>query len=1012
MSQTISSSGGRTTLAPLEGAYDLPGGAILSNSRSGNRSNSLNNLRSNPSSHGNRGDAQLMRQSSASLNVTQMASQLNLPGYVNMGVTSNLSEADTIKVAVRVRPLFPHELEKGAVQVLQVAEDNSCVKVVVPGPAGNKMQRDFAFHACLGPDVDQGDVLHMCGIPQLLDAALSGYNVTVFAYGQTGSGKTFTMSGQEEIICTDNYRGGDSSDGIMSRAVGYLYQQLRERRDQNKYSISANYLEIYNEGIYDLLNLKAKNLPVKWDATQGFYVPGLKTVPCNDLNSMMEIIRMGMKHRHVGSHELNIESSRSHSIMTVSCCVTSTDPNSFDFGTPKHGKISFVDLAGSERLKDSKSEGVMAKETANINKSLFVLGKVISALAERDTSGISTAHIPYRDSKLTKLLMDSLGGCAMALMIACCSPSSLHVEETLSTLGYATRAKNIQNRPVVQYDPKEQQIAALRREIDLLRQENFYLREQLQGGGLNSQTPSCVPTSVKALPPQNWDEEDGEQAVEGRPPSVTFGGVTSVEWPSLSHYPSAPTPHHSSFRPPLNQQQQQQAQGDASSASRQLKSPLLIRSTESPRTSVSFSTSGGPSSTWSILEPGGGHQMPLRSSSTFSNQGLQLPQSSSRPPSSNLLASASGPTSMEQQKQKQLHLSINESEMQKRLRETQSLLSRFSEENTRLAKENDKLVRNRAVMSVEHADVLDEIEQLRGQLVGFESAVVNGQQSPSVIKMLLSNIKQPSSASGSASRSLLGDMPSSNSPPSMASLPFSSLHGQQQQQSLLNSSAGGELLQQLLQQQSLHNQLQQQLLQLQLLQQQQQQPGRSISSPMKLGVPERPPSSINTALPPPSPKPPPPLVPQPPSSSSGASAPPRRSSGNGQQLLLMMTPSQSSPSPFSSNPQREVADVMTIGGSTQAAMRTRGANSTGKSTGYGANATQPASSGGIIVADSSKLSLLLGGSKGGGGVSGTPTSGLNGKVPTASPSNQAGSASLSTYQQQQQYMGYGFVQGP
>ena len=101
-------------------------------------------------------------------------------------------------------------------------------------------------------------------------------------------------------------------------------------------------------------------------------------------------------------------------------------------------------------MKDSKSEGVMLKETANINKSLFVLGKVISALAERDSSGVTSAHIPYRDSKLTKLLMDSLGGCAMALMIATCSPSSLHVEETLSTLSYATRAKNIQNRPVVQ----------------------------------------------------------------------------------------------------------------------------------------------------------------------------------------------------------------------------------------------------------------------------------------------------------------------------------------------------------------------------------------------------------------------------------------------------------------------------------------------------------------------------------------------------------------------------------
>eukprot|EP00198_Chlamydomonas_reinhardtii_P014309 XP_001703646.1 predicted protein [Chlamydomonas reinhardtii] len=388
--------------------------------------------------------------------------------------------------------------------------------VCVPGPAGTSMQKDFAFHACLGPEVSQ-----------LLDAALAGYNVTVFAYGQTGSGKTYTMSGREEVIAGEGYAGDMTHDGIMSRAIAHLYSAVEAKKADTRFSLSASYLEIYNEGIYDLLNLKAKNLPVKWDAALGFFVPGLKQAACSKLETMLDVIRTGMKHRHVGSHELNIESSRSHSIMTVYLTSTPADPAAADFGTPRMGKISFVDLAGSERLKasviifneelsgfirvahrprlmkwvnegqrckccdelynrrrecggdvDSKSEGVMLKETTNINKSLFVLGKVISALAERDSSGTSSAHIPYRDSKLTKLLMDSLGGNALALMIACCSPASTAVEETLSTLSYATRAKNIQNRPTVQYDPKEAQIANLRREIDLLRQENAYLREQ------------------------------------------------------------------------------------------------------------------------------------------------------------------------------------------------------------------------------------------------------------------------------------------------------------------------------------------------------------------------------------------------------------------------------------------------------------------------------------------------------------------------------------------------------
>eukprot|EP00798_Chlamydomonas_sp_ICE-L_P016527 gene16524-22754_t len=261
-----------------------------------------------------------------------------------MNQTSNLSEADNIKVAVRVRPLFEAEKhDKGAVSVLQVTEDHTTIK--------------------------------------LLDAALSGYNVTIFAYGQTGSGKTFTMSGREEVIVTDNYQGGDRTDGIITRSVHHLYHMMREKKDM-KYALSASVLEIYNEAIFDLLNLKAKNLPIKWDAADGFNVPGLKTVDCSRVDQMMEVIRTGMKHRHVGSHELNIESSRSHSIMTINCCATSLDPEDSDYGTQKFGKICFVDLAGSERLKDSnerlkdsKCEGTMMKETANINKSLFVLGK-------------------------------------------------------------------------------------------------------------------------------------------------------------------------------------------------------------------------------------------------------------------------------------------------------------------------------------------------------------------------------------------------------------------------------------------------------------------------------------------------------------------------------------------------------------------------------------------------------------------------------------------------------------
>ncbi len=168
------------------------------------------------------------------------------------------------------------------------------------------------------------------------------------------------------------------------------------------------------------------------------------------------MLNEGIKNRKSGSHELNQDSSRSHSLMTV--YVISETQSVDNRSVKRYGKISFVDLAGSERLKESKSQGEMAKETANINKSLFTLGKVIKALSDKKTK---VPYIPYRDSKLTMLLMDSLGGSSKALMVACVSPSSVYFDETLSTLNYATRTMNIKNKPVIQMEEKDQIIYGL-----------------------------------------------------------------------------------------------------------------------------------------------------------------------------------------------------------------------------------------------------------------------------------------------------------------------------------------------------------------------------------------------------------------------------------------------------------------------------------------------------------------------------------------------------------------------
>ncbi|CAL5224582.1 g7289 [Coccomyxa viridis] len=420
------------------------------------------------------------------------------------------------QVAVRLRPLNAREVAQGDTEAVTVSpEDQHALQVLLPGPKGMPPAvRSFAFHACLGPATRQADVLRVCGLTQLLDAALTGFRVTIMTYGQTGSGKTFTMSGR------------DSDDGIVTRAVLYLYDALQ--KGGKSCTLRASYCEIYNEALYDLLHWTKEQLQVRWDAGRGFHVPGLAHKEFASVDAMLNVISRGMQHRRTGSHELNMESSRSHSIMTVYCNVAAEEADS-GASLATMGKISFVDLAGSERVKDTKAEKGMLKEASSINKSLFTLGKVISALAENGAGG-NQVHVPYRDSKLTKLLMDSLGGSALALMVACCSPAASSLEETLSTLSYATRAKNIRNRPALQVDPKDAHTAALKREVQLLRAENAYLRGQLSSAaslGDSSALQMTLATSessLTAMPSQR--PSTGKAAASNQAPAEAAGGPT------------------------------------------------------------------------------------------------------------------------------------------------------------------------------------------------------------------------------------------------------------------------------------------------------------------------------------------------------------------------------------------------------------------------------------------------------------------------------------------------------
>ncbi|KAI5074805.1 hypothetical protein GOP47_0010766 [Adiantum capillus-veneris] len=347
-------------------------------------------------------------------------------------------------------------------------KDTQFIKVVDFGYGYNALTRKFQFDGCLGHEVGQDQIMEKCKVQRLLDSVLEGYCSAVIACGQTGSGKTYTMCGRNEDKSTHE-------DGLIAQCVTYIFKTMRKELPGCKrtYSLRASYYEVYNEQVNDLLRLDCAPRDVKWSVKEGYYVDDLLLVDCESVDDVFSVLNEGAKNRKVGSHELNKDSSRSHCIMTLHVDSTSEIGN----GTPivRYGKMLFVDLAGSERLKKSRSSGDMLKETGNINRSLFTLGKVISALAEGKKGDL----VPYRESMLTKLLMETLGGNSLSLMIACISPASSVVEETLSTLYYATCTKTIVNAPSINIDERDKVIVNLRKEIDQLKEENRLLRSKL-----------------------------------------------------------------------------------------------------------------------------------------------------------------------------------------------------------------------------------------------------------------------------------------------------------------------------------------------------------------------------------------------------------------------------------------------------------------------------------------------------------------------------------------------------
>uniref|UniRef100_A0A7N6A7S7 Kinesin motor domain-containing protein n=1 Tax=Anabas testudineus TaxID=64144 RepID=A0A7N6A7S7_ANATE len=352
---------------------------------------------------------------------------------------------------------------------------------VMPGEPQVILGKDKAFTYDYLFDMDsEQDTIYTTCTEKLIEGCFEGYNATIFAYGQTGSGKTYTMGTGFDVNIVDEEL------GIIPRAVHHLFKGIEERRqaaqEQGRpvpeFKINAQFLELYNEEVLDLFDstrdMKQKShIKIHEDANGGIYTVGVTTRTVSSEAEMMQCLKLGALSRTTASTQMNVQSSRSHAIFTIHLCQVrvcqeNENDNEMDEYETLTAKFHFVDLAGSERLKRTGATGDRAKEGISINCGLLALGNVISALGDRSKRA---SHVPYRDSKLTRLLQDSLGGNSQTMMIACISPSDRDFMETLNTLKYANRARNIKNKVMVNQDKASQQISALRTEIARLQME-------------------------------------------------------------------------------------------------------------------------------------------------------------------------------------------------------------------------------------------------------------------------------------------------------------------------------------------------------------------------------------------------------------------------------------------------------------------------------------------------------------------------------------------------------------
>uniref|UniRef100_A0A4W2H1M4 Kinesin-like protein KIF17 n=1 Tax=Bos indicus x Bos taurus TaxID=30522 RepID=A0A4W2H1M4_BOBOX len=382
--------------------------------------------------------------------------------------------SESVKVVVRCRPMNQRERELNCHPVVTVDSARGQCFIQNPG-AADQPPKQFTFDGAYYMDHFTEQIYNEIAYP-LVEGVTEGYNGTIFAYGQTGSGKSFTMQGLPDPAC---------QRGIIPRAFEHIFESV-QCAENTKFLVRASYLEIYNEDVRDLLGTDAKQkLELKEHPEKGVYVKGLSMHTVHSVGQCERIMEAGWKNRSVGYTLMNKDSSRSHSIFTISIEIYAVDERGKDH--LRAGKLNLVDLAGSERQSKTGATGERLKEATKINLSLSALGNVISALVDG-----RCRHIPYRDSKLTRLLQDSLGGNTKTLMVACLSPANDNYDETLSTLRYANRAKNIRNKPRINEDPKDALLREYQEEIKKLK---AILAQQMGPGSLSALLNNQVPPS-------------------------------------------------------------------------------------------------------------------------------------------------------------------------------------------------------------------------------------------------------------------------------------------------------------------------------------------------------------------------------------------------------------------------------------------------------------------------------------------------------------------------------------